>query len=106
MRVLEKSAMPVKSLVALLLPMCLGAQSPIPSLLVLTKEKVRTGKMVQYDTNESRIAATCARLRCPHPYLALKSISAQPATSQTQFGRNRPGETDSVFKEQVKQVPA
>jgi len=35
--------------------------------------------------------------------LAPKSIGTQPATSQTQFGRNRPGETDSVFKEQVKQ---
>ena len=54
----------------------LGAQSSVPSLLLLAKEKILSGKMVAYDTNESRIAATCARLRCPHPYLALRSISA------------------------------
>lgn len=52
----------------------LRAQSSVPSLLLLTREKVLTGKMVAYDTNESRIATTCARMRCPHPYLALRSI--------------------------------
>jgi hypothetical protein len=79
MRVLEKSAMPVKTLAVLLLwllPAQLGAQGTVPSLLLLTKERIRAGKLVAYDTNESRIAATCARLRCPHAYLALKSVSA------------------------------
>jgi len=61
----------------LLLPrLAIQAQSSIPSLLLLVKEKVRSGKMTAYDTNESRIAATCARMRCPHGYVALKSTSA------------------------------
>src|SRR5215212_1006310 len=61
----------------LLLPcLTIAAQTSIPSLLLLVKEKVRPGKMVPYDTNESRIAATCARMRCPHAYVALKSTSA------------------------------
>jgi hypothetical protein len=64
----------VATILLLLPPLVIGAQSPIPSLLLLTKEKVRPGKMVAYDTNESRIAATCARMRCPHAYLALRSI--------------------------------
>ncbi len=54
----------------------LGAQNSVPSLLLLTKEKVLIGKTVAYDTNETRIAATCARMHCPHAYLALRSISA------------------------------
>ena len=69
--------MPARALTALLLVLprlLLGAQSSVPSLLLLTKEKVLAGKMVAYDTNESRIAATCARMRCPHAYLALRSI--------------------------------
>ena len=66
-----------QTLAALLLVLprlLLGAQSSVPSLLLITKEKVLTGKMVAYDTNESRVAATCVRMRCPHPYLALRSI--------------------------------
>jgi hypothetical protein len=69
--------MPARTLAALLLVLprlLLGAQSTVPSLLLLTKEKVLSGKMVAYDTNESRIAATCARMRCPHAYLALRPI--------------------------------
>ena len=53
--------------------LALDAQSSIPPFLLVTKEKVRAGKMVVYDTNESRIAATCARMRCPHGYVALRS---------------------------------
>ena len=71
--------MPVRALAItlLLLPrLAIEAQSSIPSLLLLVKEKVRSGKMVAYDTTESRIAATCARMRCPHAYMALKSTSA------------------------------
>ena len=61
-------------LLLVLIRVPLRAQSSVPSLLLLSREKVLTGKMVAYDTNESRIAATCARMRCPHPYLALRSI--------------------------------
>src|SRR5512147_144102 len=56
--------------------MAIGAQGAIPSLLLLTKEKVAAGKLAAYDTNESRIAAMCARLHCPHAYVALRSIAA------------------------------
>jgi len=79
MRALEKSTMRVRTLAVLLLSLVsieLGAQSSIPSVLLLTKEKVRAGKLAAYDTNEARIAATCMRLRCPHAYVALKSVSA------------------------------
>jgi len=71
--------MPFRALaiVLLLLPrVAIEAQTSIPSLLLLVKEKVRSGKIVAYDTNESRIAATCARMRCPHAYVALKSTNA------------------------------
>jgi hypothetical protein len=52
------------------------AQGTIPALLLLAKEKVQAGKMAAYDANESRIAETCVRMRCPHAYVALKSVSA------------------------------
>ena len=78
MRVLEKLAMLSRTVAGLLLlPMfSIGGQGTIPALLLLTKEKVQIGKMAAYDANESRIAETCARLRCPHAYIALKSMSA------------------------------
>jgi hypothetical protein len=79
MHVLDKSAMLVRILTVALLALpsvALDAQSSIPSLLLVTKEKVRAGKMFAYDTNETRIAATCARTRCPHGYVALRSTTA------------------------------
>ena len=77
MRVLEAWPTLVKTLAALLLVPVLpvGAQATIPALILLAKEKVHAGKMAAYDANESRIAETCARLHCPHAYVALKSVT-------------------------------
>jgi hypothetical protein len=46
-----------------------------PQLLVIVRERVRRGSEDAYDRNELQIAAACARLGCPHPYLAFASSS-------------------------------
>jgi hypothetical protein len=42
--------------------------------LLIVREWVRPGHEAAYDANELQIAAACATLKCPHPYLALVSV--------------------------------
>lgn len=51
------------------------AQEQIPQVLLVVREQVRPDSAKVYAKNESEIAGTCARLRCPHPYLALASLN-------------------------------
>jgi hypothetical protein len=51
------------------------AQEETPRLLLIVREQVRPDSAEAYATNESEIAGACARLTCPHPYLALTPIS-------------------------------
>ena len=48
---------------------------PVPELLLIVRERVRPDSAEAYDANERQIAAACARLECPHPYLALAPVS-------------------------------
>jgi hypothetical protein len=46
-----------------------------PLFLLLVREWLRPGCEEAYDKNEVQLAAACARLKCPHPYLALASVA-------------------------------
>jgi hypothetical protein len=48
-------------------------QEETPLFLLIVRERVRPGSEEAYDRNELQLAAVCARLKCPHPYLALAS---------------------------------
>jgi len=47
-----------------------------PQFLLIVRERLRPGTDEAYDKNESQLADACARLKCPHPYLALASVAA------------------------------
>jgi hypothetical protein len=51
------------------------AQNKTPQFLLIVREWLRPGIEDAYDENEVRLAFACATLRCPHPYLALRSVS-------------------------------
>ena len=60
--------------------MALGAaamdtQEQVPAFLLIVREGLRPGSDEAYAKNESKIAAVCARLNCPHPYLALAPVA-------------------------------
>ena len=42
-----------------------------PRFLLIVRERLRLGTEDAYDRNERQLAAACATLKCPHPYLAL-----------------------------------
>ena len=46
----------------------------VPQLLLIVREELRPGSDEAYAKNELKLAAACARLKCPHPYLALASV--------------------------------
>ena len=50
-------------------------QDDAPQYLLIVRERLRPGSDAAYAQNEMRIAATCAALNCPHPYLALASTA-------------------------------
>ena len=49
-------------------------QEGTPQFLLIVREWLRPGSEGAYNANELRIAAACATLKCPHPYLALVSV--------------------------------
>ena len=46
-----------------------------PRILQVVREPLRAGVEAEYDRIESEIAREGARLRCPHPYLGLDSLT-------------------------------
>ena len=44
-------------------------------VLLIVRERLRPGSEEAYNDNELRIAEACARLGCPHPYVALASTA-------------------------------
>lgn len=46
-----------------------------PPILQIYREPLKPGVGDEYDRIESDTARQCARLRCPHPYLALESLT-------------------------------
>jgi len=51
-----------------------NTQEGMPQFLLIVREWLRPGSEAAYDANELKIAAACATLKCPHPYLALVSV--------------------------------
>jgi hypothetical protein len=51
------------------------AQDETPGFLLIAREWLRPGIEDAYNENEVRLASACATLRCPHPYLALRSVA-------------------------------
>jgi hypothetical protein len=49
-----------------------------PRLLLIVREQLRPESRDAYGKNELQIAAACARLKCPHPYLALAPVAGAP----------------------------
>ncbi len=52
----------------------LSEESP-PELLLIVQEELKPQSVLQYARLETNIARECGRLQCPHPYLALESVS-------------------------------
>jgi len=48
-----------------------------PQFLLIVRERLRPGSEEAYDQNERQLAAVCARLKCPHPYLALVTVTGR-----------------------------
>ena len=51
-----------------------NAQSDTPAFLLIVRESLRPESLEAYDRNELALAAACAELSCPHPYLALTTL--------------------------------
>jgi hypothetical protein len=56
-------------------PMAILAQERPPQVLLVVQERLKPDSVRAYDKNEREIARTSARLKSPHPYLALESLS-------------------------------
>jgi hypothetical protein len=59
----------------LVLPALLAAEEPPPQILGVYIERLKPGVEAAYGKNEEDIARTCVRLKCPHPYLGLESVT-------------------------------
>jgi hypothetical protein len=46
-----------------------------PRFLLIVRERLRPGIENDYDRNELELATACATLGCPHPYLALATLT-------------------------------
>ena len=57
------------------MPWPLLAQEPPPQILQIYRERLKPGAEAAYGRIEEEIARTCARLKCPHAYLALESVA-------------------------------
>jgi hypothetical protein len=49
--------------------------TPAPPVLEIYRDFLRPGRLDTYTVIETRAAEACARLHCPHPYLALTSAT-------------------------------
>ena len=53
------------------------AQASPPQLLQVVREPINAGGETAYAEIESEIAAACVALKCPHPHLALETLTGQ-----------------------------
>jgi hypothetical protein len=60
---------------SVLVPMAVLAQERPPQVLLVVQERLKPDRVRAYDKNEREIARMSARLKSPHPYLALESVS-------------------------------
>src|SRR5262249_47238078 len=52
-----------------------GAHREPPRILQIVRELLKPGREAEYAVVERQIAEACAALNCPHPYLAIESLS-------------------------------
>jgi hypothetical protein len=57
------------------IPITCLSQEPPPKLLLIVQERLKPDSEHAYARVEQEIARTCARLKCPHAYLALESVT-------------------------------
>lgn len=53
----------------------MATEEQAPQFLLIVRERLRPGMEEAYRRNELELAAACATLKCPHPYLALASVA-------------------------------
>jgi hypothetical protein len=53
------------------------AQADPPQLLQLVREPINPGDETAYEEIEGETAAACVALKCPHPHLALETLTGQ-----------------------------
>jgi hypothetical protein len=51
------------------------AHAQSPHILQIYREPVKPGREAAYQANENDTARICAKLGCPHPYLAIETLS-------------------------------
>ncbi|HVO97375.1 MAG TPA: hypothetical protein VMT15_04880 [Bryobacteraceae bacterium] len=52
-----------------------AAQEPPASVIYIYREQVRPGKIAAFTRIEEGAAQSCARMKCPNPYIAISSVS-------------------------------
>jgi len=62
---------------ALLTAISVMAHANPPQLLQIVREPINAGSETAYEEIESEIAAACVALKCPHPHLALETLTGQ-----------------------------
>lgn len=63
-------------LTAIVLSGCgVGTHGETTQFLLIARERLRPGRDQAYNENELQLARVCATLKCPHPYLALASVT-------------------------------
>lgn len=67
------TSMPLSVLMMVTMPPAPPAQPP--RILQVFREPLKPGVEAEYDRIESEIARSCAKLRCPHAYLGLESLT-------------------------------
>lgn len=55
--------------------MQIAAHAQPPKILQVFREPLKPHVEAEYDRIESDTARTCAKLRCPHPYLGIESLT-------------------------------
>ena len=53
------------------------ARAHPPQVLQIVREPIKAGDEAAYEAIESEIAAACVALQCPHPHLALETLTGQ-----------------------------
>jgi len=53
------------------------AHADPPQLLQIVREPISAGNETAYEEIETQIAAACVALNCPHPHLALETLTGQ-----------------------------
>ena len=75
-----------------------------PRLLQIHREAVNPGAEAAYDAIETNTARLCAALGCPHPYLALTTVSGSPEVWFLN-GFDSPAEQQQVVEAYAKNAP-